>query len=153
MKNKLFFRSLTRIQICCILSASLFFTGCWYKDFYHEEQITDVYYLIALDGDDVMSIMCQDSDGNYGSYVIASTVFAVGYNEDFIIVKHHPHWFAEPIDKSITNYFIIPLKNKVSEFPYDNKIGPLTLEQFNEKRKELNIPKELKFTIEFEDLK
>jgi hypothetical protein len=45
------------------------------------------------------------------------------------------------------------LKNKVSEVPYNNKIGPLTLKQFNEKRKELNIPDSLNFTIEFEKLK
>ncbi len=32
-------------------------------------------------------------------------------------------------------------------------IGPLTLDQFNEKRKELNIPDSLKFAYENEDLK
>jgi hypothetical protein len=32
-------------------------------------------------------------------------------------------------------------------------IGPLTLDQFNAKRKELNIPDDLTFTKEIEDLK
>jgi hypothetical protein len=132
--------------LCTVLLSS-----CGYGLAY-EEHITGIYYLTAADSEEDISLSCLQGKGFYCD-IISSTVYAVGHNNDFIIAKQHPHQFAEPIDKSVTNYYIIPLKNKVSEFPYDNKIGPLTLEQFNKKRKELNMPKGLIFTIVFEDLK
>jgi hypothetical protein len=143
---KSFFQNVINCFILTILCVILLTSCWWYKAFVYEEQIVDVYYLTACDSEEDM---CIQGD----MVVIKSTVFAVGYNEDFIIAKQHPHEFAKPIDKSITNYYIIPLKNKVSEFPDSNKIGPLTLEQFTEKRKELNVSDSLKFTIEFEKLK
>ena len=136
-----------------IFFLSIFFVGvitsCWYQGLAYKEQIQDYYYLIATDDEKYMSIAYNDYGGSAYLNIIPSTVFAVGYNENFIIAKRHPSQFSEPINKNITNYYIIPIKNN----PNNNAIGPLSLEQFYEKRKELNVPDSVKFTKEFEKLK
>ncbi|MDL2248061.1 hypothetical protein LJC05_04975, partial [Bacteroides sp. OttesenSCG-928-J23] len=61
--------------------------------------------------------------------------------------KQHPGSLFSPVNKAITYYYIIVLDKKKIGDSLDGRIGPLTLEQFNLKRKELNIPEDLSFTI------
>ncbi len=141
--------ALSKILVLCFSFMSL--NAC--QAFFYEEHIIGNYYLVAVDGDEDMCISYQVEDQKmYGEIIIPSTVFAVGYDEDFIIVKQHPMNFPD-VDKSITNYFIIPVKNKIHKTLELNKIGPLSLEEFNKKRNELNIPQELAFTLVFDKLK
>ncbi|MFC5284232.1 hypothetical protein ACFSSE_10935 [Pedobacter alpinus] len=109
------------------------------------------YEVDYIDSKDNMSIYYNDPQWG-GLGVVNPTVFAVGFNDDFIIVKQHPNVDFK-IDKGITNYFIIPLNSPITEAPEDNRIGPLTESAFMKKRKELDIPSSLNFTLEFEDLK
>lgn len=116
-------------------------------DYSYTKQITGPYELSAVDEKEAMSIYADDK-GVSGIGIIGRTVFAIGYNEDYIIAKQHPD-----NDKSIINYYIIPLKynvNRVSSID-ENKIGPLTSMQFDLKRKELKID-QVKFSIVFHDL-
>ncbi|MDR0506007.1 MAG: hypothetical protein LBH32_04195 [Dysgonamonadaceae bacterium] len=124
-------------------------TCCWWKPYRYAEHLTDMYYLI--ESEDTGLSLCKDDDIDDGGWliIIGQTVYAAGYNNDVIIVKQHPHEFSKLIDKTITNYYILPIKNN----PKNEAIGPLTLKQFNDKRKELNVPDSLQFTIEFEKLK
>jgi hypothetical protein len=115
----------------------------------YEEYLVDNYSLKAMDVKSGMSVFYNDNEYLIG--VIQPTVFAVGYNNDFIIAKQHPNIFPE-IDRSITNYFIIPIKNRVAESAEKNVIGPLTVEEFNAMQKELGVPESLIFTNVFEDL-
>ena len=115
----------------------------------HSEKLNGGYYLSAIDVNNDMNLGYQD--GDYGVGVVGATIFAVGQNKDFIIVKQHPRAFPNEPDKTVINYFIIPLKNKVSQSPEKNIFGPLTNIQFEQKRKELNI-EDLDFTIVFKDL-
>jgi hypothetical protein len=108
------------------------------------------YEVDYIDSKDNMSIYYNDPQWG-GLGVVNPTVFAVGYNDDFIIAKQHPNVDFK-IDRGTTNYFIIPLKSTISESPEDNKIGPLTESSFLEKRKQLGIPSTLNFTIVFEGL-
>lgn len=129
-----------QIFICIIYLTLLFvlFSGCSGME---KKHLTGNYYLIKMDyADEELSLSYKD-----GSVVIRPTIFAVGYDEDFIIVKQHPSKFGKELDKSITNCYIIPLKYEVNKWPDKNKIGPLTEEEFLLKRKELNISDELKF--------
>ena len=118
-----------------------FFSMICCNPIFYKKHLTGIFYLIACDGEEEMSIQ-----GNL--VVVNATVFAVGYDNDFIIAKQHPREFTKPIDKSITNYYIISINDYC-----DEAIGPLTLEQFNKKRKALNVSDSIKFTIEFEKLK
>jgi hypothetical protein len=112
----------------------------------NNEHVIGGYYLSTVDYvEDGMSLYYDLDDGNYIG-VVNETVFAVGYNEEFIIVKQHPTNYPFPPDKSTTNYYIIPLKFKVNHFPDENKIGPLSEIDFTIKRKELGIPDSLSFT-------
>ena len=130
-----------------LLLLSIFLINCLGAAY--DEQINDNYYLQATDTRYGMTLCIKDDDYLIG--IVSATVFAVGYNEDFIIVKQHPEKFPKS-DKSITNYYIIPLKFKVSEIPERNVIGPLTEREFMEKRKELGVSRSLQFTRVFKDL-
>ena len=117
----------------------------------HKEHITGNYYLVSTDYvDEDLSVSYDLGDGSYIG-VVNETVFAVGYNKDFIIAKQHPAKEINNPDKSITNYFIVPITNKVDKWPDENKIGPLTELEFLIKRKELNIPEDLTFTNEIDN--
>lgn len=118
-----------------------------------EEKIVENYYLIAGDDPEGTFLSYHDSsDGNNFSALINATVFAAGYNDDYMIVKQHPRTFPNPPDKKITNYYILPLKKGMDWKNKNGLIGPLTLLEFSEKRKELNIPNEVKFTIVIKDM-
>jgi len=128
---------------------SVLLLGCSGID---KEHLIGNYYLTAVDyvdeGKDLSYLL---ESGNFVG-VVSSTVFAVGYNEEYIIVKQHPREFPNPPDKTITKFFIVPIKNKVHQSLDENKLGPLTELEFKEKRKELRIPEDLTFTKVFKDL-
>ncbi|MEO9805856.1 MAG: hypothetical protein ABJF04_21540 [Reichenbachiella sp.] len=117
----------------------------------HYESVTKGYSLSAIDVMSDMTLNYKNDEG-YSFSVVTSTVFAIGYDEDFIIVKQHPREFPNPPDNLITNYFIIPFKNKVSELPESNVIGPFAKNEFEGKREELGISDDLKFTKVIEEL-
>lgn len=128
-----------------LLVSLLFISGCGGVS---EYKVVGRYYLVAVDYvKEGTSLNFQlDDNSSYG--VVKETVFAVGFNESYIIAKQHPS-----NNRAITNYFIVPIYTENTLWAEKGVIGPLTLEQFNEKRKELNIPDEVTFTKEIEDLK
>jgi hypothetical protein len=109
-------------------------------------QITGDYFLIAIDSEEQLALSWQDPHGSMYFPIVESTVFAVGYDENYIVAKQHP---KDLID--ITNYFILPIKNVAADTSINGLIGPLTLHEFEQKRKELNL-EQLKFTIVYKDL-
>ena len=80
--------------------------------------------------------------------VVNDGVYAVGFNSDFIIVKAHPFYRPNFLNRDVTNFYIIPLNNTVPEQVDENKIGPLTEPEFNKMREKLNIPQDIGFTME-----
>jgi hypothetical protein len=116
------------------------------------EHLVGNYYLIKMDyADENLEVSYKLEDENYVG-VVGPIVFAVGFNDEFIIVKQHPTNFGDTINRSITDYYIIPLKFKVHDWPDENKIGPMTYKQFLMKREDLNIPDELDFSEVFKKL-
>lgn len=111
-----------------------------------KKHVVGNYYLIATDVvEDIDLCYYEPKDNqNYGS-ITGSTIFAIGFNNKYIIAKQHPRTFPNPPDTTQTNYYILPIKSSMDWRSKNGLMGPLTLEQFNEKRKELNIPKELTF--------
>ena len=133
-----------------VLIFSLLITGC---DYNFNKELVDGYDVGAIDSRYSMSI--YGMDGNYSVGVIPPTVYAVGYNDSFIIAKQHPQ--AKPglsADKTITHYFIIPVKaNNGNISVVKNVVGPLDEAQFKRMRQEYSIPESLDFQIVFDDLK
>ncbi len=111
----------------------------------YSKSINSKYLLSAIDGDENMSL-CYITKDNYMIAVVDRTVFAVGYNNNFIIVKQHPKG-----NKEYTNYFVIPLITNISEFPSDNIYGPMNIDEFEKLKIKLDI-KNLDFTIVYKKL-
>jgi hypothetical protein len=125
--------------VSCLLSCSLGMST--------ERRLFGNYYLTAPDDDSQLALTYKepgDTDGYSG--IIEQTVFAVGFSKEYIIAKQHP------ANKAITNYYILPVhSNKRTWGDNHGLIGPLTLEEFERKEKELMI-KNLDFTIVYKDL-
>jgi len=115
----------------------------------HYEQLKAGYYLSATDTKEDMVLGYQD--GEYGIGIIDAMVFAVGQNDSFIILKQHPRDFPNESNKAVTNYYIIPIKDRISKSPEKNFYGPLTSEIFEQKRNELGL-QNVDFTIIFKDI-
>ena len=92
------------------------------------------------DPDDVR--LSYDAGKGYWSGKVEERVFAVGANERYIVVKQHPKG-----NKSITNYFIIDMKEDSLSKPV--VMGPLTAEEFAKRSAEVSLPE---FTKTLESL-
>jgi hypothetical protein len=135
--------------LICYVFLIIIAQGCQIGDY--EQKINGDYYLSALDSKQNMEIVYIDKQ-SYMFSVIGATVFSIGSNDEFIIAKQHPKKFPNKSNKSITNYFIIPIKNKKSDIIEKNIIGPLTEIQFKNQKKNLNITN-IAFDTTFDELK
>lgn len=124
MKTKIFY-----------LIILLTFSGCGLAI---KEKIIHNYYITAPD-DQIQSALSYQDSTYESTYIdiVGETVFAVGYNDKYIIVKQHPHQFSDTLNKTITKYHILQIDTNINRHTY--LLGPLTLEEFENKRKELNI--------------
>jgi len=120
------------------------FSGC--QGFVTQDHLIDNYYLVAVDDGIQTDLSYCPPDEDGCSPVIPYTVFAVGYNESYMIVKQHPNY-----DKRIVNYYILSVKDAKKWAGRDTVIMPLSLEKFEKQSKELNIEK-LRFTKIYKDL-
>jgi hypothetical protein len=113
----------------------------------YEKHLTGNYYLTKTDyADEELSLSYKLENGDYIG-VVNPTLFAVGYDDDYIIAKNHPQIRgAFTFNKNVTYYYIVPLKYKVHHSPDENRIGPLSEEEFKAKRKELKMSDSLTFT-------
>jgi hypothetical protein len=114
----------------------------------NNKHITERYYFVAADTKDNTSLGYSINDDNSSFVdVVGETVFSVGYNNRYIIVKQHL-----TNNKKNTNYYIVPIYIKFNYSPEKGVIGPLSVDEFNTKSKELHI-EDIKFTITYDDLK
>jgi hypothetical protein len=181
MKLKLIFK---------LLMFSVLTTSCL-DDETNTTLVTNDYYLNWTYEKSNQFLMKSTDEGKSGSIVIPETVFAVGYNEDFIIAKQHPNKEKEISDrlfgehdengfilenpsdtiylgkedsifakggkfyhisngwnppanlkpfKDETNYYIIDLKTK-EKHSFKNR------DEFEKKKMEIDVSKNLEFTI------
>jgi len=130
-----------------ILCIGVFLTLVNCTGFVVKKDVIANYYLIATDVPEnmVLSYYASDSGDNYEE-IVPSTVYEIGHNSKYIIAKQHPRTFPNPPDTAITNYYIVPIRTNSATSMKKTVIGPLTLEEFNVKCKELNIQAEIKFS-------
>jgi len=125
----------------------LILQSCYFGAGLVEKEITDDYFLFANNTLDEMSIWFH-AEKYSNRLIVPETVFALGENGDFIIAKSHPKNLESGINKNVTYYHIIEVDKKSTE-----QSPNLTLEQFENKRKKLNITNDLDFDIVYEELK
>ena len=119
------------VVLLALVSGTLL-SGC---GFVHDEHIVGPYYLNAVDTDEQMSL-CYALDGGDRVGRIDETVFAVGWNDRFIVAKQHPK-----NDRNVTNYFFLEMARDNSHAdPSASVTGPLTEAVFQAKKIELGLP-------------
>ncbi len=124
-----------------------FIIACGGIGFAYEKELPGKYCIQATDTLDQMSIAKMPSDdSNLYSGVIPATVFAVGWNEHFIIAKQHPRDSHNITNKDVTQFYIL----RVSDGTVS---GPWAEPAFDAERKKLGVPKDLTFTSVFDNLK
>lgn len=134
-----------KIILTIIILFFLTLTNC--KEFGIQEEIIPNYFLIADASIEELGLYYnKDADNdNYGT-LIDATVIAIGFNDKYIIAKQLPY-NGEGI-----NYYILPIKKGMNWRTKNGMIGPLSLNQFESKKRELNIS-DLTFTKKTEDLR
>lgn len=125
--------------LAVLLVIKLVFTD--FKCVAYNKKLNGGYYITALDERSQMAICCADN-----VEVVPGTVFAVAQNAHFIIAKQHPSGV-----RTTTNFYIIPLDQRISQSPCENVIGPLTEEEYLRDIKELSVGG-LDFNVVFDDL-
>lgn len=119
-------------------------TSCLFGVGLVEHELVDNFWLFANGSYEETELYYSDSDHNISYTLVDRTILKVGYNDEFIIVKSRPEEFNDKI-----YYHIIDIE-EIRRGSYD-KVPFYTLEQFKLLRKKLNVPKDLKFSINFED--
>jgi hypothetical protein len=105
--------------------------GC---GFVHDEHLVGPYRLNAIDVDEQMSV-CYDLGGDAVGR-IGETVFAVGWDDRYIVAKQHPK-----NDRRVTNYFYLDMsRDGPTADPSRSVTGPLSAAEFNAKKAELGLP-------------
>lgn len=125
-------------------------TGCYFGANESGEQIIKDFYLARWD-ENTWIAFSKDDDSIYEpeKIIIGHNVFAVGNNDDFIIVKQHPcenkeiHFMdfdsLKP-NRAITNYFILDTRNDGCKlYRFNNE------KDFNNERIRFGISKSLPY--------
>lgn len=108
-----------------------------------EKQVVGKFYLTAPDTGEQTALSYQEPGGNLYSVIVREKVIAVGHNDQYIIAQQ---------ERGKISYFIVPINNKNKvKGNWFGEIGPLTLSEFNAKKKALGLEK-IRFTIFYKDL-
>jgi hypothetical protein len=118
-------------------------------------QIKGRYALHATDVMSQMAIALADTGNSHsGSSIVPATIYAVGWNSDYIIVRQcNPG--ASKQERAANNYFIVHMIpgdaiKSYSQEMKDAVLGPLDKETFDKKRKELGI-EGIEFSLKFKE--
>jgi hypothetical protein len=131
-----------------IIIILLFLTSC---EMAEKRKIVGNYYIVASDIGEQMNLAYNIPGFRGYSTIVKHCVFAVGYNDKYIVVKQHPYNTNGHPNKEITNYYIVPIQDSINWRTLDKTIIPLNEVQFEDKRKELGI-ENIQFTIVYKDL-
>lgn len=132
MKEKLYY-------LLSIFAVAIFVGGCWVGPPHYLEDLDNGYVVVATDiVQDACVIRKDPKRSSGGLQVVPPTVFAYGWNEDFILAKRHPRKNYRKVDTSITYWYII-------EVTSGDVHGPLNEDEFRKLRTKLKVPEEISF--------
>lgn len=121
--------------------------------FVYERHLTGNYYLIAVDTKDDMDVCYhrQNDDASYIGITDAS-VYEVGHDDNFILVKAYRALrdstgiCLHRYDKNTTEYYIIPVNNEQESWEaQENKFGPFSRKDFEDKHKKIGVSDDITF--------
>ncbi len=99
----------TYLRFILVILVAIQISSCIWGLPLQNKHLTDRFYLGAPDVKEQMSISYQYKDELYFG-IVDQTVFAVGYNDDFIIAKRHPSTWDLEINRDITEYYLIDVR-------------------------------------------
>lgn len=103
----------------------------------YDEDLGNGYAVWAADTMQDAIIVRKGKGGSTSARVVQPTVFAYGWNDNFIIAKQHPRKDRK-VDTSLTYWYIVEVASgKVH--------GPLSKDEFNKLRTKLKAPAEISF--------
>jgi hypothetical protein len=139
---------MSRIYLGLFLGTVLTACGGFSLDTYWR---SGAYILIAVDTRGQMNLAIDDRSG-LSSALVGPTVFSIGANEKYIVVKQHPSKDASGgFDRSVTNYFIVDRTVGTGLADRQKSVrGPLSEEVFNQISVTQSLPA---FTKTIDDLK
>ena len=142
-----------------IFFSCILITSCLFGDnTSSSKRLTKDFWLNWFEYPSDRHILYSFSDkGDIGTYVVERTVFAVGFNDDFIIAKQHPEAgtdkYGKPIPNfDITNYYIVDIRNYESGNSNSFKVHRLNKNGYQIMREYLDVPDDLTFSIIDTDL-
>lgn len=136
MSRRLRFRLLAGLAVVLIAGSWAFFLHLW-KDIYWSEER---YSLLALDSLAQMNLSFYDE--GYYAELVGPTVYAIGANKKYLVVKQHPVTEGgRSYNRAITNFYIVK-RTGSSELEKRQKgvRGPLTQEEFEKLAVTLPLP-------------
>ena len=121
------------------------FTAC--REMSVNKKIIGKIHLFAVENHEDMNLGYEVPGSDQITVIIGSTVFAIGNDNRYVIVKQHPNYFIKPFSRKLTNYYIVPVSMKNPDYCREKQfIGPLKKEEFDAQIKELHL-ENIKFTI------
>jgi hypothetical protein len=123
-----------------------FIIACGGIGFAYQKKLSGKYCLQATDTLEQMHLCVLMPNGDCEGDLVPQTVYAVGWDEQFIIAKQHPSAFGRPIDRTVTYFYIV----RVSDGKVSDRLDERS---FNVERSKLGVPRELSFTLVLDELK
>jgi len=121
-------------RICAVV---VFVGGCQLGGRAYDDDLGNGYAVWAADTIEEAMIVRKGKEGSTSTRVVQPTVFAYGWNDDFIIAKQHPRKDRK-VDTSLTYWYIV-------EVVSGDVHGPLSKDEFNKLRTKLKVPAEISF--------
>jgi hypothetical protein len=136
--------TIPRFLLALFLLAVTFAPGCVGGGVFFKERLVGRFAMWAVDGLSDNSVVEESEDGRAARVLIPATVFAVGFNDQFVIAKRHPK-SDHQIDSSTTEFYVVSV--------LDGHVhGPVDYENFSALRARLGVPASLDFSRVIEQL-
>jgi hypothetical protein len=136
--------TIPRFLLALFLLAVTFAPGCVGGGVFFKERLVGRFAMWAVDGLADNSVVEESEDGRAARVLIPATVFAVGFNDQFVIAKRHPK-SDHQIDSSTTEFYVVSV--------LDGHVhGPVDYENFSALRARLGVPASLDFSRVIEQL-
>lgn len=126
------------VQLSILLLA---FNSC---DFIDKKEIIPYYFITIDEGVGGYCLYYSENEKIHG-IIIDAEIIAVGFNNKYIIAKQQPNIHFKHLSTPL--YYILPIKKGMNWRTNNNMLGPLTLNEFKAKQKELKI-----MDIKFKDV-
>jgi hypothetical protein len=112
--------------------------GC---GFVREEQLSGIYWLVAVDSPE-STMVCRRTSGTNcdGDELPGPSVFAAGADRRYVTIARHPEAPGSAPNKSVTEYYYVIRRRDDEALHRGAVVGPLTKEHFEAVKDRLHLP-------------